>query len=144
MRRKLDRSAVGTLTPQHLQKAGQMRRMAPKENPALLAGQRVVEPRWRIVRLKAADGLERRERIAGLPEDLRGLTRPQFPAVPHDRRYHAATDGRLRQASGLGASTLGQRPHRVEVWPDRLAVVDKIKCHDGILLRFVSAAISST
>lgn len=71
-----------------------MRKMADEQDVSGFAGKAITNPRRRIARLQIARRRKFRERIAGAPEGFRGLFRPQFPAVPHDRRTHAAVGGR--------------------------------------------------
>jgi hypothetical protein len=76
-----------------------------------------------VLGTQPADGAKFSERIARTPVRFRCLPRPQLAAVPHRRRMNPALRRVLRDSLDQLAPVRRQRPLRVEVFRQRLAVV---------------------
>jgi hypothetical protein len=98
--------------------------MTGDQDVTRLATQAVADPFGRVIGLEVARRRERRERVANPPECLRGLAGAKFPAVPYHDRPRTA---RLRfggQPRNLRASSFGERPARIDIRSDRVAVMN--------------------
>jgi len=102
----------------------QVRKVAGDQHIARLYPQAIADPVGQIVGLDVTRRGKLRQRVARAPEGLRGLTRPQFTAVPDDRRPHAAVARLFRQSGDVPPSGVRQRTPRIDIGPDRLAVVN--------------------
>ena len=99
------------------------------ENVARFAAEPIAHPRRRIVRLQITCRGKFRERVARAPEHLRRLPRAKLAAVPHDRRPRAPVRCLCRPSLRLRLAAHRQRPTRIDLWTDRLGVVDEKQFH---------------
>ena len=103
-----------------------MRIVTGDEDVSCLYPQAVANPLGRIFGLKVARGRQRRESVAGTPEGLGRLTGAKLAAVPHDCGVRASRRGFGCKATDLLPSFFRKRAPRIDVGPDRVAVMDKI------------------
>ena len=97
--------------------------MADRKYVARLTNESVAHPFSRIGGLEPALGRKRRQRVAGAPERLSGLTGAQLPAVPDAHRLDAQP-GRLEgEELGGRASASGEGTHRIFARKDGVGVV---------------------
>ena len=94
------------------------------EDVARPAAQAVANPLGRVVGLKVPRRRERREGVAGAPERLGRLTGAKLAAVPHDSWTSTARGGFSRKTNDVLASSFGKRAARIDLWPDRVAVMN--------------------
>ena len=125
----------GCTIDQEDEKPRQVRKVPGDQDVARLGGKPVADPRRRIVRQQAPRGREFRERIAGAPECLRGLTRAQLSAVPDDGRPRASRRGLRRQHLRLALPGGRQRPARVDLRTDGVTVMDQIQLRGAMPFR---------
>jgi hypothetical protein len=102
-----------------------MRKVSGDEEMLRFAGDRINYPVRGVCRLKAACGRERRERVAPFPIRFSCLPRAQFSAVPDDIGLCAALRRFLRQRVGFHPAAIRQRPHRIYIGCDGIAMVNK-------------------
>ena len=101
--------------------------MPRDQDIARFATEAIPYPLGCILGLEIARRRERRERVADAPEGLGCLAGAEFSAMPHYERTRAASPGFDRESRNLLASPFGERPARIHVRSDRIAVVNKIK-----------------
>ena len=76
--------------------------------------------------MKVARRRERCEGVAGAPECLGCLTGAKLAAVPDNSRTHTARRGFDREPIDVFAALFRKRAPRIDLGPDRIAVMDKI------------------
>jgi len=106
------------------EQAWQVRKVAGDQHIARLCPQAIADPVGRIVGLDVTRRGKISQRVARAPEGLGSLTRPQLAAVPDDRRPHAAVARLFRQPSDVPPSGIRQRTTRIDIGPNRVAVVN--------------------
>ena len=104
-----------------------MRIVTGDEDIVRLAEHTVANPLWRVFWLKVARRRERSEGVAGAPECFGRLTGAKLAAVPDDGWTGATRRGFGRKPDDVFATFFGKRAPRIDVWPDRIAVMNKIK-----------------
>ena len=103
-----------------------MRKVARDQDVALLSTQPLCNPLRRIVGLEIPRRTKLGQGVTGAPQRLGGLLRAQLAAVP-DNGGPGAASGRLRREPfDVGAAVDRQRPLRVDVRSDGVAVMDEI------------------
>ena len=102
-----------------------MRIVTGDEDVARLAAQAIANPLGRVFRLKIAGRRERCKGVAGPPECLGRLTGAKLAAVPHQRRMRAAGRGFGRQPDNILTAPFRQRAPRIDLGPNRVAVMDE-------------------
>ena len=119
-----------------------MRKMSDQHDWLRLARQRVDDPICGVCGLQTASRGKRRERIAPLQVGLGGLSRAQLAAVPDDVGFCAALGGLLGEHVHLDAAPIRERPHRIHVGADRVAMVGKEQHELRLLIaRFENEAL---
>src|SRR5437762_12460583 len=106
-----------------------MREVTGDQHVACFATQSVAHPGRRVVWLQVACRREFSERIARAPARFGGLPRAQLAAVPHDGGLCAAGGGFGGYARDRCLPARGERPPRVDIRADRLAVVNEKQLH---------------
>ena len=99
--------------------------MPRDQDVARFATEAIPYPFGRILGLEIARRRKRRERVADAPEGLGCLAGAEFSAMPHHEGTRAASPGFDRESRNILASPFGERPARIHVRPDRIAVVNK-------------------
>ncbi len=84
-------------------------------------------PFWRIIRLKTARRRKLRKRVAVPQESFCGLLRAQFPAVPDEGGFRNKVGGCLGKPVDFGAAARRERPRRIDVRSNSVAVVDEVE-----------------
>ena len=107
--------------------SGQVREVTRDQNVARFAAEAIAYSRRRIDRLEIGGRGEFREGVAGAPERFGRLTGAKLAAVPHDCGVRASRRGFGCKATDLLPSFFRKRAPRIDVGPDRVAVMDKIK-----------------
>ena len=108
---------------QEREQTRQMREMSGEQDVARFSMQPVANPMCGIIRLEIARRREISQRVARTPERLRGLLRAELAAVPDDRGFGSACRRVVRQALDGSLPDVGQRPARVDLGADRVAVM---------------------
>jgi hypothetical protein len=108
----------------------EMRHVADEREVAIGGRELIAHPFRRIFGLEPAHHPERRERRADAQHGFAGLSRAELPAVPDFCRHQAGGLDPGRGHRGLLVPTCGQRALRINVWPDRVRVVDENNTHD--------------
>ena len=103
-----------------------MRIVTGNQNVARFGPEPIPDPFRRVVRLQIAGGGERCERVARAPECLGGLAGSKLSAVPHYQRTRAACLRFGGEAGNICASLFGERPSRIHLRPNRVAVMNEI------------------
>ena len=85
----------------------------------------VAHPLGGILRLQIAGRRELRERVAGAPEGLGRLLRAELAAVPDDRGLDASRRRAGGQALDSQTAARGERPLRIDLRADGVAVMDE-------------------
>ena len=104
-----------------------MRIVTGNEDVMVHAAHTVANPLWRVFRLKVARRRERREGVAGAPECFGRLTGAKLAAVPDDGRTRATRRRFRREPNDVFATFFGKRAPRIDLWPHRITVMNKIK-----------------
>ena len=108
----------------HREQPTEVRKVSGDQNVAFFAAQSIADPLRGIVRLQIFRRGELRQRVAGVPQGIGCLARAQLTAVPDDVRPDTAR-GELRGDSlDLRPPTRRQRPPRIHVGPDCVAVMN--------------------
>ena len=76
--------------------------------------------------MKVARRRERCEGVAGAPECLGRLTGAKLATVPDNSWTRAARHGFSRETNDVFAALFRKRAPRIDLGPDRIAVMDKI------------------
>ncbi len=118
-----------TFAQQEREQAGKMGVVSRDQNVPRFAAQPIAHPRGRVLRLEIARRRELCEWIARAPERVCRLLRAKLAAVPHDRGPDAERGGLGREAVNGVAPPGRQRTSRIDVGPDRIAVVDEDEAH---------------
>ena len=106
-----------------------MRIVTGDQHVARFATQAIANPLGGIVWLKVARRGKLRQRVAGPPESFGRLACAELAAVPHDRWSRAAGSRVSRRASHCQLADRRQRTPRVDLGPDRVAVMDEEQMH---------------
>jgi hypothetical protein len=94
------------------------------QDVARLAAEAIANPLRRVVGLKVAHRRKRCEGIAGAPVRFSRLTGAKLAAVPHHRRVRAPRRGFGRKMNDALTPLFRKRAPRIDVRPDRIAVMD--------------------
>ena len=114
--------------------------MSDDHHVAAFAGYRVDNPGRRIGRLQTTCGGKGRERITAAPECLGRLPRAKLAAVPDDEGFDACAGRFLRQQIDFDAPTSRQRPGRIDLRPDCVAMMNEKEArYFETILRSVAA-----
>ena len=107
-----------------------MREMAGYQNIARFASQPISDPFGLIVGLEIARGRECCQRITCAPARLGGLTGAQLPTVPDDCRPHTVFRELRGEPRDMFPTARRERTLRIDVRPDRLAVMHEQERHN--------------
>src|SRR4051812_42296587 len=103
--------------------------VADEQDVARLTSQSAANPGGRVVWLQVARGRELSQRVACAPEAFGRLACAQLPAVPDDRRPRTAARGFGGRTLDRFTSAWRQRPPRIDLGPDGLAMMDEEQLH---------------
>lgn len=106
-----------------------MRKVTRNDNVAGLAAKAIADPAWRIIGLKIACRRQFCKGVAGSPERLGCLLRPQFATVPDDCRMGAASGGVRRGEIYFRPTDCRQRTLRIDLRANCFAVMYQIQMH---------------
>ena len=112
---------------EHRQQPGHVRKVPGNQNIARLSAQTVFHPLRRIGWLHIARGGQCRKRVAFSPEGFSRLSRAQLSTVPDHRRTRTERRGLPRQTGDVVAPPLGERPARIDIGANGVAVVHEKK-----------------
>lgn len=118
-----------TLEIQEREQSGQVRKVSDEHQIARFVAQAIPHDHRRIRRLEIAGRRERAERVAGAPEYLRRLAAAQLSAVPHDIGASAARRGVGRKPFDSGAAASRERPARIDLRSQGVAVMNQVEKH---------------
>jgi hypothetical protein len=117
----------------------QVRIMPGEHDVARVAAEPVAHPLRSIVRLEILRRRKLRKRIARAPEGFCGLPCAKLAAVPDDGRLDAECSGIYGETVDGFTSPWRQRAPRINLWSDRVAVMNEKHVHAGILERGLGA-----
>ena len=115
-----------------------MRIVTRDQDVMRLATEAILDPLGRVVRLEVARRGERREGVANAPERLGCLPRAKLSTVPHHYRTRAARCRVGGEALNFCAPSFGQRPARIDIRSDRVAMMNEIEVQLSTLKSEVS------
>jgi len=125
----VQRERARRVADEQRQQTRKMEEVSGDENVARLAAQAIANPLGWVFGLKVARRRERCEGVAGAPECLSRLTGPKLAAVPHHSWTRAARRGFGRETNDVSTTLFRKRAPRIDLWSNRVAVVDEIKSH---------------
>jgi hypothetical protein len=128
VRRKRNRSILAALK-KGSEQTGQMWKMSGDQDVARFTRQAIAHPRRRIGGLQIACRRKLGQRVARTPEGLGSLLRSEFSAVPDDIGMNAAFCGKRRQSIDGGLADWRERPARIDLGTNSVAVVNEIQVH---------------
>src|SRR5262249_11538062 len=120
---------------QQREQSRQVREVPGDQHVAVLAAQSVAHPRGRAVGLQISRRGGLRQGIARAPERLGGRPRPQFAAVPHEGGARAARRRLSRQPRHVRRADRRERPPRIDLGADGVAVMDQEEVHGAFYSR---------